>query len=398
MKQASNNEVDLLLKSLAKRCGELSLQSGFAPQDGDKSLSDHLDADELNAYAEGVLPAPARTRYTEHLADCSQCRRIVIGLTQAAGPANRYEAPDQQGGLGFWQRLAAVLSPAVLRYAVPALVLAGVIGIGLLALRQQRQSDFVAENYPLESAPSPAPLAQTPPAAEPSPATNLPDDARTNAESNQDKTRPQNEKAQVAQAPVGANNSGSAIATLDKDAKAGQAGGVVELRPSYAPEPKAPAPPPASVALSEADKSSVAKEQPAKREDTERQRDEYRNQPGDEHGPNRGAAPRASAATVAGRRDDGLMRSRGPSGQDNNKAKANNESESSIVVSGRRFVRAGNTWVDIAYESSRATTSVRRGSEQFRALLADEPGLRTIANQLSGVVYVVWKNRAYRIQ
>jgi hypothetical protein len=98
------------------------------------------------------------------------------------------------------------------------------------------------------------------------------------------------------------------------------------------------------------------------------------------------------------------MRSRGPSGQDNNKAKANNdakannEAESSIVVSGRRFVRAGNTWVDIAYESSRATTSVRRGSEQFRALLADEPGLRTIANQLSGVVYVVWKNRAYRIQ
>ena len=37
-------------------------------------LSPHLDADELNSYAEGMVPAPARVRYTEHLADCDLCR------------------------------------------------------------------------------------------------------------------------------------------------------------------------------------------------------------------------------------------------------------------------------------------------------------------------------------
>jgi hypothetical protein len=41
---------------------------------------------------------------------------------------------------------------------------------------------------------------------------------------------------------------------------------------------------------------------------------------------------------------------------------------------------------------------VRRGSEQFRALVADEPDMRRVAETLSGEVIVVAKNRAYRIQ
>ncbi len=68
------------------------------------------------------------------------------------------------------------------------------------------------------------------------------------------------------------------------------------------------------------------------------------------------------------------------------------------TVSGRRFIRENNTWVDTEYDSSRAVTIVKRGSEQFRALIADEPGIQTISEQLSGVVIVVWKSRAYRIQ
>ena len=66
-------------------------------------------------------------------------------------------------------------------------------------------------------------------------------------------------------------------------------------------------------------------------------------------------------------------------------------------VGGRQFRRQGGVWVDTAYNSSRQTTSVARGSEQYRALVADEPGIRTIADQLGGEVIVVWKGRAYRI-
>jgi hypothetical protein len=39
-----------------------------------------------------------------------------------------------------------------------------------------------------------------------------------------------------------------------------------------------------------------------------------------------------------------------------------------------------------------------RGSEQFRALVADEPEIKKIAEQLDGEVIVVWKGRAYRIR
>ena len=79
------------------------------------------------------------------------------------------------------------------------------------------------------------------------------------------------------------------------------------------------------------------------------------------------------------------------------KNKKANESEVRTVM-GRHFTREGDAWVDTAYEPSRAMVHVARGSDQFRALVADEPGLRTIAEQLNGVVIVVWKNRAYRIQ
>ena len=55
-------------------------------------------------------------------------------------------------------------------------------------------------------------------------------------------------------------------------------------------------------------------------------------------------------------------------------------------------------WVDSGYSSGYPLTNVARGTEQYRALVADEPGLGTIANQLEGEILVVWKGRAYRIR
>jgi hypothetical protein len=65
-------------------------------------------------------------------------------------------------------------------------------------------------------------------------------------------------------------------------------------------------------------------------------------------------------------------------------------------VSGHRFRRQGSAWVDTAYKSSLSTINVARGSEQYRSLMADEPALRAITQQLGGEVIVVWKSRAYR--
>jgi len=97
-----------------------------------------------------------------------------------------------------------------------------------------------------------------------------------------------------------------------------------------------------------------------------------------------------------------MQRAEGVSGRHGGPSKQDKKNKGTEVetrsISGRRFIREGDTWVDTAYESPRATVKVVRGSEQFRALIADEPGLSTIAQQLDGVIIVVWKNRAYRIQ
>ena len=148
MKQADNNEIELLLRGLAKHKGNGSpahdaMSEAFANEV-------HLDADELNSYAEGVLPAPARARYTAHLADCERCRGIVTQLTLETGAIDRQKQIEQPIRVTFWQKLGVFFSFPVLRYAIPAFAVFAVIAVGVVALRQQRRSEFVAQNQPAE--------------------------------------------------------------------------------------------------------------------------------------------------------------------------------------------------------------------------------------------------------
>ena len=77
MRQEPNNEIDLLLRRLGparRRPVAIAIDEP------------HLDADELNSYVENALPPAARARYTEHLAECSSCRKLVVQLSAAQGP------------------------------------------------------------------------------------------------------------------------------------------------------------------------------------------------------------------------------------------------------------------------------------------------------------------------
>ena len=67
-------------------------------------------------------------------------------------------------------------------------------------------------------------------------------------------------------------------------------------------------------------------------------------------------------------------------------------------VAGRSFRKSAGVWIDTAYDSSKDITSVARGSEQYRALIADEPSIKTIADELDGQIVIVWKGRTYRIR
>lgn len=393
MKQANNNEVDLLLRALARQRSSAAGQSGSDGGDEKSISSDHLDADELNSFAEGLAPAPARARYTEHLSECAACRRIVVGLTQAAGIANRLEAPEQTRGAGFWQRLSEFLSPRVLGYAIPALVLTAVIGIGFVALRQREGSQLVAQNDRPGEAPA---VAQNKTdsgqgsAVQPQPTVQNGQTGPT-TEAPKERNTLEDEKLRAGQ---GLQKPDAKVAKVESSKDSGQPADVASAAGSrpYAPEPKAAEAPPPPPIINPEKSAELAKERSERREDQPRdQNEEVRVQTDDVRGPNRS---RSNTAQPMSQRGAGVGSGRGLSA-DKNKKNADVETRS---VMGRHFTRAGDAWVDTAYEYSQATVRVARGSDQFRALVADEPALRTIAAQLDGVVIVVWKNRAYRIQ
>ena len=116
------------------------------------AATEHLDPDELNAFAQAALPPAARSRYISHLADCDDCRKLASQLTIAAGATTEPSIPasDPIGEVSWWQKLKVVLAPASLRYAAFAMVLVAVAGISFLAWRQPRQqnAEVASRNEP----------------------------------------------------------------------------------------------------------------------------------------------------------------------------------------------------------------------------------------------------------
>ena len=76
--------------------------------------------------------------------------------------------------------------------------------------------------------------------------------------------------------------------------------------------------------------------------------------------------------------------------------KAKDSSAEIRTVAGKRFRKQEGVWIDTAYDS-RATTNYNRNSESYRSLIADEPTIKTIADQLDGEIIIMLKGRAYRI-
>ncbi|HEX8559526.1 MAG TPA: hypothetical protein VF668_15595, partial [Pyrinomonadaceae bacterium] len=148
MKEGFDKEIDSLLRRKARGAAK-----PFADGDGAAEASRaaaHLDADELGAFAEGALPAPARLAAASHLADCDGCRKMVVALSQSHGVAAETEkrdaaaaavAPAPRGAekpAGWWRAWAAWLfSPRGMRLAVPVLALSVVAVISYVALRSR---------------------------------------------------------------------------------------------------------------------------------------------------------------------------------------------------------------------------------------------------------------------
>jgi hypothetical protein len=388
MRHETNNEIDLLLRGMGRRHGD-------SMGDADTTINEgHLDVDELSSYAQNVLPAATRARYTEHLAECSTCRKLVteLSLSLGAAAAAPVETVSAPGGLKAF--LAGLFSPMVLRYAVPALGLIVVTVLGFVVLRQQRREEFTAK---LER--------RTIPAAESAPSItfSLPNQDQPQSESKPSGISSGGQRRNASpESKKPADAVSAAPAPVAKDQKS-----EAEVPPAT-PTPTAAAPKVATVTEYEAQNRAAAGGQPApvtQRADQELSK-EQANKAGrvDLRPAARSATAGVGAADTAQAKakptpaeTHGLFTTEGRSAA-RRRGREDKDETATRSIAGRRFQNERGIWIDTEYDSNTQTVNMARGSEQFRALVADEPAIGTIAKQLDGEVIVVWKGRAYRIR
>lgn len=432
MNRPDSTEMDRLLRRYARRNRE-TLRAEQRGDGQDASSNTHLDADELNAYAEGALPESARSRYFAHLADCDDCRKLVIDLTLAATIAEEQKAHvasvTSLPSKSWRDWLAALLSPPVLRYGIPALALFAVIVVAIVATRTtRRDTSFVAQQNEATRpyVPSAASNSNSP-AETATTETTVENHSNNNSTtSNTASSIPQQNPAPQANAagnPVQEKNgtivmNGPVVAqpSVAKSAEA-QSGSngkqpVTEEAGKVLDETVTviAAPPPISTPAPVLSSSTTANEteNKDKREDRKRAQttdsdDQLRVNTNAVGGAASPLSINGAARDTAGRRASRTVQNlpaakpASPPKSESVDAEAVKERPAETrSVRGRKFRKQGGAWVDTAYNSSLSTTSVARGSEQYRALVADEPELRAITQQLGGEVIVVWKGRAYR--
>jgi len=401
MKQETNKEIDLLLRRMSR-------QDGGSVRDREtheQHLDQHLDEDELSSYAQNALPAPARARYTEHLAECSTCRKLVtelilsVGATAAAPVETGAETVAEWGGLRKF--LASLFSPMVLRYAVPALGLIVVAVVGFAILRQPKGDGFVAQVDMKQG--KAAPLTATPeaPASTSSPHAAAEGKLRTDQSGQIAKPKEATPTSgSISGGVAGAGPAAPAPATTpDRDEKSASA-----PQPSVAVDE----PPPAKSAPSTDSEEQKKKDAIAKKESTPTVAVQAAETPAKTTRANEPVRDYNSAPQTAAERADESKREAAPAQRrgavdsvstfGRARGQSGKDDAETRTVSGRRFRKERGIWTDTAYDSSAPITNVNRGSEQFRALVADEPEIKKIAEQLDGEVIVVWKGRAYRIR
>lgn len=439
MNREFDREIDALLRrhTRAAARGRVLGDEGasHSPQSG------HLDADELSAFAENALPAAARSLYVAHLADCTECRRAVAGLAGTSNVSAESERKaavhleaSESSARGGW--LSALFAPRVLRYAFPALALCLVGVIAFVALRStspQEGGQLARRSEPEADGERVGVTREA--ATEPLPAVGVPDEATPNANASVvaggAATGQPSQPAQPAeQRPGGEGQLKDTTATGPAPdtpapltaappppaaADAREAVGLVaEVAPKPVSKEKGEEAKLADAAARERQSNNAFTYDPSqaaarggqpRRVDIEQMPDGSRNTQRSE--PQQNTVGRANntlpmlsrpqtendrAATAPARRG----RTAAPRDRrEDEEASAGAETHS---VSGHRFRRQGGVWVDVKYSASLPTTGVRRGTEGYRALVADIPELGRIAEQLAGEIVVVVKGRAYRIR
>ena len=409
-----DTQIDVLLRRHAERARS-------------NAATEHLDADELNAFAEGSLPSAARSRYVSHLADCDDCRRLVSQLAISAGAVARAEAAGAPATahISWLERLGAFFRPPALRYAAFVAVVVAAVGVAFLVMRQtqqNRESTLVAQNEQPSQARVDATkseeTAKAPPEKNAVGNTNLPGtpaepapQSRLSVERQESKTLANLPAAQKSQ-----KETDEGIALADKKITETE---VAESKPSYAPPP--PQGSPARVETQPYVRPGIAGASPqssgtlfgqtggmdrkqSSQPSNQQSKDDNNNAIAQNQIPINGRVmnekakgPRRDADNVGAANRSVNEVPPAPKTEDARAEKRTTSGAASETrsVGGHKFRRQGNAWVDTKFKSSMTLKSISRSSDEFAAL---DSGLRSIAQQIGGEVIIVWKGKAYVIR
>jgi hypothetical protein len=384
-----DKEIEALLRQTAK--GETVFAAEANPQSAIRNpQSNHLDADEISAFAENALPETAQRKYTMHFADCDRCRKILSNLITLNSEAETISASSavapkivETAKASWYRRLFAFPN---LAYAMGGLV---VLFGGFLAFTvlqntgdlQNTEVSQISESQPVASGPgfesepdffasnSTANTSNTPITAN----SNM---MMSNSASSNSSAISMNASTNTTTRISNANTTANA-ASVKKEAAAGNEAQRETQEDSAKNEPKTQTTD--VTATFSADGMSFNEKKVA-----ERPQDDERTKAA--QAPPTAALAKPSTPKENDKKDSIRAKSR--------KLETSDADAENRQIGDKNFKRSGGVWYDSNYKGQ-STTNVRRGSNEYKNL---DSGLRSIAENLSGTVVIVWKSKAYRIQ
>ncbi|NNE66326.1 MAG: hypothetical protein HKN33_07145 [Pyrinomonadaceae bacterium] len=386
MEREFDKEIDALLRKAAK--------SGAAAA---SVLDSHLDADEISMFAENALPDSARPRVISHMADCDRCRTIlsnVVTLNAEDESTAKVVAPVSSPAAvetetSSWLSRLFTTKNLAFGFGAIALVFAGFLGFAVVQNMNSTGADL-AKAEPNEIQ---APAAKS--ASNTAASSNLAEteDAKDTADEpegdSKDNAAGDADFAQPVSPDVGAVTGKDVALPRNTPVSDGVSGRRDVARSVSRPDDKKPAVVTDSTEEF-ADRSVADAEQPPKPVIAA-------SEPTRPAITTRSGVSKPKAAPVQEERMAKKKREEddvGRAATGNKTAAKEDKSSRGRKISGKTFTRRNGVWYDSAYRNQ-PTKNIKRGTTEFEAL---DAGVRSIANQLSGTVVVVWKSKALKIQ
>ncbi|MGI8467630.1 MAG: zf-HC2 domain-containing protein [Pyrinomonadaceae bacterium] len=376
-----DKEIDILLRQTARRGETVSEIAGS-----------HPDADEINAFAEHVLPEKARLRTVNHLAACARCRNILSNLMNFNTETSSEIISESklESALIPWYKRLFVFPQIAYTMGLTILIFAGIIAIVVLKNSTRDNSSEVARVDEKPQIVNSVFNGANANSASSNSAMNSA--AYTNSNATAAKVLPNSQNKNNSRA-LSANSNAAA---RDKNVEPAKSA------------PKTTEPSSESESAKKEKQEMVAAAPPRENNytvngttnDSARRQAEF---PQNSASQNQSSDTAAASDTrgvqspaINGRNTQSLRvsKNRAETKADNSSDADENKAAETRSVGGKNFRRAGGIWYDVKYKGQK-TINVTRGSNDYKKL---DGGLRSIADNLSGIVVIIWKDKVYRIQ